>query len=198
LIRKSGPAVVALAGANGAGKSTSGPVLLRDTLGITEFVNADVIAQGLSAFDPERAAIAAGRVMLARLRELADRRVDFGFETTLAGRAYAGWIKELRRRGYSFHLIYLWLRNVDLAIKRVGRRVDLGGHDVPEETIRRRYRVGLVNFFGVYRPLAKTWRFYDNSFEGEPVLIAEGTGSRVRSIRDRDTWLTVRRGLKSR
>jgi hypothetical protein len=94
LIRKSGPAVVALAGANGAGKSTTGPVLLRDTLGITEFVNADVIAQGLSAFDPEGAAIAAGRVMLARLRELADRRVDFGFETTLAGRAYAGWIIE--------------------------------------------------------------------------------------------------------
>lgn len=149
MTRKSGPAVVALAGANGAGKSTTGPALLRDTLGITEFVNADVIAQGLSAFDPEGAAIAAGRVMLARLRELADRRVDFGFETTLAGRAYGGWIKELRRRGYSFHLIYLWLRNVDLAIKRVRRRVDLGGHDVPEETIRRRYRAGLVNFFGI-------------------------------------------------
>jgi predicted ABC-type ATPase len=198
LTRKSRPAVVALAGSHGAEKSTTGPVLLRDTLGITEFVNADVIAQGLSAFNPEGASIAAGRVMLARLHELADRRVDFGFETTLAGRAYAGWIKEPRRRGYTFHLIYLWLRDIDLAIKRVRKRVDLGGHDVSEQTIRRRYRSGLVNFFGIYRPLAKTWRFYDNSFEGGPLLIAEGTGSKVRTIRDRDAWLTVSRELKNK
>jgi predicted ABC-type ATPase len=185
------PAVVALAGPNGAGKSTAGPALLRDALGIKEFVNADVIARGLSAFDPEAAAIAAGRVMLERLHDLADRRADFAFETTLAGRAYARWIRQVQRRGYDFHFVYLWLRDVEVAVQRVRRRVALGGHDVPEATIRRRYEAGLVNFFTIYQPLAKSWRFYDNSTETDPVLIAQGAGRRTRSIRDRKTWLTV-------
>lgn len=188
MTRRRRPAAVALAGPNGADKSTTGPALLKEALGITELVNADVIAQGLSAFDPEGAAIAAGRVMLARLRALAERRVDFAFETTLAGRTYAHWIPRLQAQGYSFHLIYLWLHDADLAVERVLARVALGGHDVAEDTIRRRYRSGLANFFD---PLAKSWRLYDNSSARKPGLIAEGAGRQTRRIRDRELWRKI-------
>lgn len=98
------PSLIALAGPNGAGKSTAGPPLLRDALGLTEFVNADVIAQGLSAFDPEGAAFEAGRVMLQRIRDLGRRRVSFAFETTLAGRSYVRWLSKLRVQGYVFEI----------------------------------------------------------------------------------------------
>jgi predicted ABC-type ATPase len=152
------PSLIALAGPNGAGKSTAGPALLKDTLGVTEFVNADLIAQGLSPFAPETAALAAGRIMLTRLRHLARRRVTFAFETTLAGRAYAPWIARLIDSGYELHLVFLWLRNPELAIQRVADRVRQGGHNVPKEVVRRRYHRGLDNFRRIYRPLATTWR----------------------------------------
>ena len=108
--RRSPPGLVALAGPNGAGKSTAGPALLKETLGITEFVNADVIARGISAFAPEKAAFSAGRIMLHRMEELADRRASFAFETTLAGRSHAGWIQKLVEGGYEFHLLFLCFR----------------------------------------------------------------------------------------
>src|SRR5215208_1499941 len=110
------PSVVALAGPNGAGKSTAGPALLKETLGVGEFVNADVIASGLSAFSPESVAITAGKIMLARLKELAAHRVDFAFETTLAGRSYAPWLASLIEAGYRFHLVFLYLPNPEFAI----------------------------------------------------------------------------------
>jgi predicted ABC-type ATPase len=188
------PVLVALAGPSGAGKSTAGPAFLKDTLGIAEFVNADVIARGLSAFDPEAAAIAAVRVMLSRLRELAHRRADFAFETTLAGRSYAAWIRRLA--GYDFHLVFLWLRDAALAVARVRKRVDLGGHDVPEEIVRRRYHAGLSNFVSSYRPLAKRWHFYDNSFAGKPRLVAEGAGRKERQIHLPDVWEMAMREAK--
>jgi predicted ABC-type ATPase len=187
------PVVVILAGPNGAGKSTSAPALLRDSLGLGEFVNADVIAQGLSAFDPERAALAAGRIMLARLRELARQRENFAFETTLASRSFAAWIAELKAGGYDFDLVFLWLPSPDVAVARVADRVRLGGHGVPEETIRRRYHSGLRNFFTLYRPLASTWRFYDNSQVTGPVVIASGAGAAER-VAGSATW----DGIKSR
>ena len=101
------PSVVVLAGPNGAGKSTAAPALLQGALGVTEFVNADAIARGLSAFDAERAALPAGRVMLRRLRDLARQRVSFAFETTLASRSFAPWLAELKRDGYSIHIVFL-------------------------------------------------------------------------------------------
>lgn len=156
------PSLIILAGPNGAGKSTSAPAVLAGTLGVMEFVNADVIAQGLSAFQPERVALEAGRIMLRRLRQLADQGGSFAFETTLAGRTFAPWIADLRQRGYVFHLVYLWLASPQLAVARVLERVRLGGHDVPQETVERCYSAGLRNFFKVYRPLADWWRFYDN------------------------------------
>lgn len=191
------PSLIALAGPNGAGKSTTGPALLKDTLGITEFVNADLIAQGLSPFAPEGAAFAAGRIMLGRLRELSRRRATFAFETTLAGRVYASWIRQLQASGYEFHLVFLWLRSPDLAIRRVADRVRQGGHHVPEETVRRRYHVGLENFLGLYRPLATPWRLYDNSESFAPRLIAEGVQGCDPEISAPATWEAITRGAQN-
>ena len=187
-MRNPRPCVIAVAGSNGAGKSTVGPRLLRGALQVTEFVNADVIAQGLSAFNPDAVAIAAGRVMRGRLRELAERQANFAFETTLAGRTHATWIKSLLRVGYEFDLVFLWLPDPDLAMERVRCRVELGGHSVPEVTVRRRYAAGLRNFFRLYQPLATIWRFYDNSRTIGPRLIAAGQGTRRVSVRSRATW----------
>ncbi len=192
MTRRPRPCVIALAGPNGAGKSSVGPGLLRGALQVTEFVNADVIAQGLSAFRPDAVAIAAGRVMRARLRELGGRRRDFAFETTLAGRTHATWIRSLLRVGYEFYLLFLWLPSPELAVERVRSRVELGGHSVPEETVRRRYAAGLRNFFRVYKPLATVWRIYDNSRRTGPRLVAAGRVGGPVSVRDRRTWHLIR------
>ena len=189
--RSSSPTVVALAGPNGAGKSTAGPNILKETLGVMEFVNADAIAQGLSAFAPDEVAITAGRIMLERMRELAGRKANFAFETTLAGRNHAVWLRELRKARYEFHLIYLWLPSADFAVERVRDRVRLGGHPVPEEVIRRRYVSGLRNMFELYLPLAATWRVYDNSAGFAPKLIAMGMGPRTSEIGDQEKWATI-------
>jgi predicted ABC-type ATPase len=171
------PTLVLLAGPNGSGKSTAAPYLLRGELQVSEFVDADTIARGLSAYAPERVSIEAGKVMLRRLRELAARRLSFGFETTLASRSFAPWIRRETENGYQFRLVYLWLDPVDLCIARVRLRQQAGGHNVPEPTIRRRYASGLTNFFLLYRPLATSWRFYTN--RDHPTLVAEGTGHDV-------------------
>jgi len=187
----SAPNVVVLAGPNGAGKSTTGPALLRDTLGITEFVNADTIAQGLSAFAPEGAAIEAGRVMLRRIHELAEGRTDFAFETTLASRTFASWLADLREEGYRVHVIFLWLPSASFAVDRVAGRVRMGGHNVPEDVVRRRYGAGLRNFFELYQPLADAWRVYDNSQITGPRLIAAGSGARTARLTDEATWQQI-------
>ncbi|MBM3818334.1 MAG: Zeta toxin family protein [Acidimicrobiia bacterium] len=184
------PSVVILAGPNGAGKSTAAPELLQDELSVNEFVNADVIARGLSAFDPEGAAIAAGRVMLARLHELAEQRASFAFETTLASRSFAPWLRDLRDSGYAVHLFFLWLSSADLAVQRVAQRVTTGGHNVPEDTVRRRYRAGIRNFFSLYQPLATSWAVYDCSGP-KAKLIAEGVESRPPKVYDEGVWAFV-------
>src|SRR6267143_1221682 len=155
------PQLIVIAGPNGAGKTTLAPFLLRDTLGILEYVNADPIALGLSGFDPASVAFEAGRVMLQRLHELAAQRKTFAFESTLAAKSYAGWIQKLQSDGYKFQLLFLWLRSPDLAVQRVRERVRAGGHDVAEQVIRRRYAAGLRNFSKLYQPLANTWGVYD-------------------------------------
>jgi predicted ABC-type ATPase len=185
------PHIVVLAGPNGAGKSTAAPALLRGRLGVTEFVNADTIAHGLSAFSPEHAAIDAGRIMLARLRHLAAQRRNFAFETTLASRTFVPRLVEWIQGGYAFHLMYLWLPNADFALARVRERVRIGGHDVQEETVRRRYRRGLVNFFTLYQSLATTWRFYDNSGD-HPRLVARGEGTQRIAIVDGEVWSRIK------
>ncbi len=187
------PHVVVLAGPNGAGKSTTAPVLLRGRLGVAEFVNADTIARGLSAFAPEGVAIDAGRVMLRRLEQLAAQQRDFAFETTLASRTFAPRIARWMLTGYTFHLVFLWLPNAEVALARVRERVRLGGHDVPEVTVRRRYARGLVNFFTLYQPVATTWRLYDNS-RARPRLVARGDRSGRSVVSDAELWAQITEG----
>ncbi len=145
------PTVVILAGPNGAGKTTAAKTLLAETLRLTTYVNADVIAQGLWGFDPESAALDAGRIMLKRLDVLTAQRRDFAFETTLAGRGLVGRLKALRDSGWTSRLLYFWLESADVAVARVASRVQTGGHSIPEATIRRRYVRSIHNFFHHYR-----------------------------------------------
>jgi len=187
------PHVIIIAGPNGAGKSTTAPAILQGALGVTEFVNADTIAVGLSAFNPEKAAFHAGRVMLERLQRLADDGENFAFETTLASKTFARWLKGLKAKGYAFHLFFLWLPSPEYAVARVAERVRMGGHNVPEETIHRRYHAGLRNFFAMYQPLADTWRMYDNSAPGEPLLLSVGERSIVKNVIDADLWSALTR-----
>lgn len=184
------PTVVILAGPNGAGKSTAAPELLQEELAISEFVNADVIARGLSAFDPDRAAMAAGRVMLARLNELARQRESFAFETTLASRSFSPWLRELRDSGYAVHLFFLWLSSPELAVERVAHRVRSGGHDVPAETVRRRYYAGLRNLFNLYQPVVTSWAVY-NCSGPRSQLVAEAVDGTPLKVYDRDVWASV-------
>lgn len=182
------PHLIIIAGSNGSGKSTAAPALLKDALHVDDFVNADVIAQGLCAYQPEKAAIQAGRIMLARIHTLADEMTNFAFETTLASRTFATWIPKLKKQGYHFHLIFLWLKDAELAVFRVKERVKTGGHSVPEETIRRRYTAGLKNFFSLYRPLADSWQFYDNSNTEHFSLIASEINQNNLVIMKEELW----------
>jgi predicted ABC-type ATPase len=186
------PQLIVIAGPNGAGKSTLAPHLLRDTFGLLEYVNADTIAMGLSAFSPESVAFEAGRIMLERLHDLAAMKASFAFETTLASRSYAGWIHGIKDQGYAFHLLYIWLSTPELAIRRVEERVRRGGHNIPETTIRRRYLRGLHNFFALYLPLADTWTIYDNTDDNQPTFIATGTASGELSINNEAMWKTIK------
>ncbi len=187
------PNVIIIAGPNGAGKTTTAPALLRDVLDVPFFVNADVIAQGLSGFNPESAAMQAGRIMLERLKFLAADGADFAFETTLAARSYAAWIRTVQEmRSYSLHIVFLWLPSPEMAVARVRSRVSRGGHAIPEEVVRRRYDAGLRNFFTLYMPLTAPWRFYDNSLKSGPRLLARGSGENVLAIPAPRKWEDIR------
>ena len=157
------PTVYVIAGPNGAGKTTFAIDFLPHFVHCREFVNADLIAAGLSPFAPETQAVRAGRMMLTRIRELAADRRDFGFETTMSGRGYVRTLEGFRRSGYRVELYFLYLPSAELAVVRVANRVRQGGHNVPEETVRRRYEAGLRNFFRLYAPLADAWWLYDGS-----------------------------------
>ena len=183
--------IIVIAGCNGAGKSTLAPHLLRDTLGLNDYVNADTIAQGLSAFSPEQVAFEAGRVLLRRLYDLARRGQNFAFESTLATKFYAKWITELQRAGYEFDLFFIWLKTPELAIRRVEERVRLGGHSIPEATIRRRYLRGLLNFHKLYRPIANSWTVYDNSSSEAPTLVADKHDDNQLKIHEELLWTKI-------
>jgi len=152
-----------IGGPNGAGKTTSAMKLLPDFLAINEFVNADTIAQGLSAFNSASISITAGKVMLNRITELISEKKNFAFETTMASRMFIEVLKSAKQKGYTVHLLYIWLRSAELAIERVSARVQSGGHSVEEEIIRRRYESGKKNFVSLYMPIAHAWTIFDNS-----------------------------------
>lgn len=189
---ESHPNVVIVAGPNGSGKSTAAPALLRDYLGIREFVNADIIAQGLSGFGSENVAIQAGRIMLDRLKELATAEADFAFETTLAARSFAAWLPKLQQAGYRAHLLFLWLPSAEMAQARVASRVQRGGHDIPKDVVRRRYDAGLRNFFYLYRPIVDSWRLFDNSDQNGYEMIAQEFNGALLQVDNPTLWQSLK------
>ena len=167
------PNLYVVAGPNGAGKSTFARLFLPDYADCREFVNADLIAAGLSPFNPESLALQAGKLMLERIESLSQAGVDFGFETTLAGRSWVSLLQRLRERGYRLHLFFLWIPGPELALTRVEQRVRAGGHSIPEEVVRRRFSRGLRNLFQIYAPVFDAWLILDNSMSPpEPVAFA--------------------------
>jgi predicted ABC-type ATPase len=182
------PIAVVIGGPNGAGKSTLAAALLPAELRLLQFVNADTIAIGLAAYAPETVALKAGRILLDRLGELARQRQDFAVESTLASRSLAPFLRSTQADGYVVKLVYVWLDTPDLAVARVAERVLAGGHDVPEETVRRRYRRSLANFRTLYRPLADEWTVCDNS-GSNPYRIAHGGRGIVTQIVDEERFL---------
>ncbi len=161
-----------IAGCNGAGKTTASFTILPEILDCKDFVNADEIAKGLSPFQPEKVAVEAGRIMLNRLDELVSKDENFAFETTLATKSYKNRIKVAEENGFKVILLFFWLRNVDLAIERVKIRVQEGGHNIPEDVIRRRYVNGIKNLFSIYLPIVDEAMIFDNSVD-EYEMIAE-------------------------
>ena len=161
--RVNSPRVVILAGPNGAGKTTFARRFLPEDAGVPNFINADLIAAGLSPFNPDAAALRAGRVMLEQISAAVTERTSFAIETTLAGKMYGRRIPQWQRRGYHVSLVFLQLESPELAIERVAGRVRRGGHDIPEPVIRRRWEKGRFNFETLYRPLVDAWWAYDNS-----------------------------------
>ncbi len=152
-----------IGGCNGAGKTTASYTVLPDILDCREFVNADEIARGLSPFNPADVAIEAGRLMLKRIEELLAREESFSIETTLATRSYVNLVHRAHNKGYRVTLLFFWLNSPELAIQRVAERVSKGGHDIPEDIIRRRYVSGIQNLFNLYAAEVDSWSIYDNS-----------------------------------
>ncbi|MEI6580397.1 MAG: zeta toxin family protein [Eubacteriales bacterium] len=180
-----------IAGCNGAGKTTASYTVLPEMLNCKEFVNADEIAKGLSPFQPQTAAIDAGKIMLTRIQELIKSGVDFSFETTLSARHFMNVVKAAQEKGYFVTLVFFWLNSVDLAIQRVKMRVSEGGHDIPEDTIKRRYKTGITNLMHKYIPICNYWIIINNS-EGPFNLIAEGVQNIEVEINDTAIWNKIK------
>jgi len=183
--------VYIIAGPNGSGKTTFANKFLPDYAKCPNFVNADLIAQGLSPFSPRSAAIKAGRLLLEQIHNLADKNVDFAFETTLSGKSYIPFLKELRGKSYSINIFFLWIPSVELALMRIKDRVDAGGHDVAAVDVKRRFNRGLYNFFTYYRPLADTWLLFNNA-DLMPRLIARERDKKTEII-DKELFKKIAR-----
>lgn len=173
-MKRKQPVCFIIAGPNGAGKTTFAQEFLPREAQCPLFVNTDLIAAGLSPFEPGAADIRAGRLVLEEIASHVRRRESFAFETTLSGRRYAAIIPEWQQIGYEVALIFLWLPKVEMAVERVRERVRQGGHDVPEQVIRRRYEAGWRNFNRVYKRLVDHWFLYDNAGR-DTVLLEKGT-----------------------
>lgn len=185
------PKLYILSGCNGSGKTTASYALLPELLGCSVFVNSDEFAKGLSPFGPERASINASRFMVKKIEYLLERKADFGIETTLATRSLIKIVKRAQEQGYEATVIYLWLSSPDLAIERIKARVAAGGHHIPEETVRRRYKVGLKYFFDDYAPTCDRWILADNS-ELPFKVVAEGGKDGIHSIKDAQTYNLIK------
>ena len=184
------PRLYIISGCNGAGKTTASYSLLPEILDCSEFVNSDEFAKSLSPFHPENASIQASRYMLLKIRYLLKKRSDFAVETTLATRTLLKTVRMAQAAGYSVTLLYFWLNSPELAIERVKARVEAGGHNIPEETVRRRYHVGIDYFFHYYSPISDRWILADNS-QAPFRVVAEGSKGDVVNIRDEETYRKI-------
>ncbi len=185
-----------IAGPNGAGKTMFAKKFLPDYVHCKQFVNADLIASGLSPFSPEMAALSAGKLLIRKIEELAGKGVDFGFETTLSGKSYVPFLKQLREKGYQIHLFFLWIPTLALALARIRDRVQRGGHDIPESVVRRRFYKGIKNLFHLYQPLLDSWMLFDNSGT-EPHLIA-GENEDFKVVIDEERYDRIRKIAEGR
>ena len=164
------PLCFIIAGPNGAGKTTFAKTFLPNEGRCIEYINADLIADGLSPFAPERAKVRAGKLMLQRIQYCVGKTLNFAFETTLSGRHYARKIPQWKAAGYTIILYYFYLPLVDIAIHRVRQRVQQGGHHIPEQDIKRRYTRSLYNLKNIYQPLVDQWGIFDTTYT-QPTLI---------------------------
>ena len=162
-----------IAGCNGAGKTSASVTILPKILHCKEFANADAIAKGISPFNPESVAVEAGRLMLQRIDFLLNENNSFAIETTLATKSYLSLVRRAQAKGYRVSIIFFWLNSPELAIKRVAERVQHGGHNIPEDIIRRRYVAGINNLVRLFMPEVDYWAIYDNS-EQSRCKIASG------------------------
>ncbi|OIO35857.1 MAG: hypothetical protein AUJ74_04630 [Candidatus Omnitrophica bacterium CG1_02_44_16] len=181
-----------IAGPNGSGKTTFAKKFLPDYAKCLHFVNADLIASGLSPFSPQIAAMKAGRLVLEQLHDLTNKDVDFAFETTLSGKTYINFLKKIKQRGYRLHLFFLWIPNTELALARIKDRVAEGGHNVSANDVRRRFARSIHNFFQFYRSLLDSWMLFDNSGL-VPKLIAEEKDGHA-DILDKDLFDKILKG----
>lgn len=181
------PQIFLIGGPNGAGKTTSVMTLLPDFLGINEFVNADTIAFGLSAFNSATVSFSAGKIMLRRISELIEQKKSFAFETTFASKTFAPLLLKSKKLGYTIRLIYIWLHSVELAKERVKLRVESGGHNVPLKIIERRFKNGRINFVKLYMPIADEWSIFDNS-QKEIKPVAHKVVGKEAEITDREIF----------
>lgn len=175
------PNLYIISGCNGAGKTTASLTILPDILECKEFVNADMIAYGISPLNPTAVAVQAGRVMLTRIKELLSECKDFAFETTLATRSYVQLIRKAKAANYKVTLLYFWLHSPEHAKQRVAERVANGGHNIARPVIERRYFAGIRNLFRLYMPVADKWMLIDNT-NGEAAIVAEGGAEYKTSI----------------
>lgn len=181
------PNLYIIAGCNGAGKTTASYTVLPEMLNCKEFVNADEIARGLSPFQPEKVAIEAGKIMLNRIHDLLNQKIDFSFETTLSAKSFVNVIKEAHEKGYFISLVFFWLNSKELAIERVKTRVSEGGHNIPVDIIKKRYDAGIKNLFKLYIPVCDYWLLIDNSL-GNLDVIAEGSKQEKLNLLNELIW----------
>jgi predicted ABC-type ATPase len=179
-----------IGGPNGAGKTTAAQDLLPREFNVRAFVNADDIARDLSPSNPEQAALAAGRIMIERMRALVRSEESFAFETTCAGRAYAHWLRECKERGWRVTLVFLWLPSPEMALDRVARRVREGGHNIPKDVVIKRWKAGISNMRHLYLPLSDIAAIHDNS-DATRVLIAKRTPNAQLVIHDAVRWAMI-------
>ena len=180
------PTLYIIAGPNGVGKTTFADSYLPDEAKQLEFVNADLIARGLSPYDPDSATVEAGRIALKRIRELIALRKGFTWETTMSGRSAIGWLRGARAAGYVLEAYFLWVGDQEVVLRRIRQRVVEGGHNIAEQLSRRRFFKTIQNFLKLYRPLMDSWKLYDNDLPAPRLLAVEKLGRLV--VRDQRQW----------